>query len=376
MASLILPRARASLPLFLLVGHLSRPISSPSPSRSASNRRFSSGPVPPQLKNVGFIGVGNMGSHMANNLIKAGYTLSVHDISISVNNSVSSRFCFWYRDSNVLEKFSKMGICTAKTSYEIIESSDVVITMLPSTSHVMDVYTGPNGFLNGQNALRPWLFIDSSTVDPLTSRSISATVSKSILKEKKGHGDHPVMLDAPVSGGVNGAEAGTLTFMVGGPEEAYLAAQPLFLSMGKVSIYCGGSGNGVAAKICNNLAMAVSMAGVSEAYALGQSLGITAKTLAKIFNSSSARCWSSDSYNPVPGIMEGVPSSRNYEGGFSCKLMAKDLGLASAAAQEVGFRSPLTSQLYEIYMETCGKGHSGKDFSCIFRHHYAGKDEK
>ncbi|KAF3789729.1 putative 3-hydroxyisobutyrate dehydrogenase [Nymphaea thermarum] len=359
MASLSLPRARASLPLFLLVGHLSRPISSPSPSRFASNRRISSSPVPPQLKNVGFIGVGNMGSHMANNLIKAGYSLSVYDI-----------------DSNVLEKFSKMGIRTAKTSYEIIESSDVVMTMLPSSSHVMDVYTGPNGFLNGRNALRPWLFIDSSTVDPLTSRSISAIVSKSILKEKKGHGDHPVMLDAPVSGGVNGAEAGTLTFMVGGPEEAYLAAQPLFLSMGKVSIYCGGSGNGVAAKICNNLAMAVSMAGVSEAYALGQSLGITAKTLAKIFDSSSARCWSSDSYNPVPGIMEGVPSSRNYEGGFSCKLMAKDLGLASAAAQEVGFRSPLTSQVHEIYMETCGKGQSGKDFSCVFRHHYAGKDEK
>ncbi|CAN6465574.1 unnamed protein product [Victoria cruziana] len=358
MARVSWPRARTTFSLVFLQGRFGSPISTLSPSLFVSNCRFSSSTVPPQLKNVGFVGVGTMGSHMANNLIRAGYNLTVHDI-----------------DSKKLEKFSKRGIRTAKSSCEIIESSDVVITMLPSPSHVLDVYMGPNGFLSRPNVLRPWLFIDSSTIDPLTSRSISATISKSTLKEKKGRGDHPVMLDAPVSGGVNGAEAGNLTFMVGGPEEAYMIAQPLFLSMGKNSIYCGGTGNGVAAKLCNNLAMAVSMAGASEAYALGQSLGITAKILAKIFNSSSARCWSSDSYNPVPGVMEGVPSSRNYEGGFSCKLMAKDLGLASAVAQEVGFSTPLTSQVYEICLETCAKGHSDKDFSCIFRHHYAGKDE-
>ncbi|CAL5411671.1 unnamed protein product [Camellia sinensis] len=135
--------------------------------------------------------------------------------------------------------------------------------------------------------------------------------------------------------------------MVGGLEEAYLAAKSLFLSMGKSTIYCGGAGNGSkpikAAKICNNLAMAVSMLGVSEAFSLGQSLGISAGTLTKIFNSSSGRCWSSDSYNPVPGVMEGVPSSRNYNGGFASKLMAKDLNIAFASATEVGVKCPLTS---------------------------------
>ncbi|CAK9141182.1 unnamed protein product [Ilex paraguariensis] len=189
------------------------------------------------------------------------------------------------------------------------------------------------------------------------------------------YGETPVMLDAPVSGGVLGAETGTLTFMVGGSEEAYLAAKPLFFSMGKNIIYCGGAGNGSVAKICNNLAMAVTMLGVSEAFALGQSLGIAAKTLTKVFNSSSARCWSSDTYNPVPGVMEGVPSSRNYAGGFTSKLMAKDLDLASASAKEVGLKCPLTCQAEEIFTELCNKGRGTDDFSCVFRHYYNGVDE-
>ncbi|XP_020518698.1 probable 3-hydroxyisobutyrate dehydrogenase, mitochondrial isoform X5 [Amborella trichopoda] len=240
---------------------------------------------------------------------------------------------------------------------------------------VLDVYTGPNGLLHGGTLLRPWLLIDSSTIDPQTSRRIAAIISKHTLKEKKGSLDVPMMLDAPVSGGVVGAEAGNLTFMVGGPEEAYLAAKPLFLAMGKHTIYCGGSGTGSAAKICNNLALAISMIGVSEAFALGQSLGITANTLTKIFNSSSARCWSSDSYNPVPGVMDGVPSSKNYDGGFSCKLMAKDLGLAAAAAEDMRLNCPWTRQALLTYSELCKAGHEAKDFSCVFRHYYSGHDE-
>ncbi|GJZ19459.1 probable 3-hydroxyisobutyrate dehydrogenase, mitochondrial, partial [Tanacetum coccineum] len=160
--------------------------------------------------------------------------------------------------------------------------------------------------------------------------------------------DTPIMLDAPVSGGVPAAENGTLTFMVGGPEEAYKAAGSLFSFMGKNTIYCGSAGTGSAAKICNNLAMAVSMLGVSEAFVLGQSLGITATTLTKIFNSSSARCWSSDTYNPVPGVMDGVPSSRNYDGGFASTLMAKDLNLASASVKEIGLKCPLTSDAKDM----------------------------
>ncbi|XP_043698744.1 probable 3-hydroxyisobutyrate dehydrogenase, mitochondrial isoform X2 [Telopea speciosissima] len=324
--------------------------------RPSSLRRFSSSNVSP-LQRIGFIGLGNMGFHMANNLINAGYKVCIHDIN-----------------SSVMEKFSGKGVLAKGTPFEVAETSDVVITMLPSSSHVLDVYTGQNGLLHGRNPLTPWLFIDSSTIDPQTSRGLSATISNCALKENKVCGGSPVLLDAPVSGGVLGAEVGSLTFMVGGLQEAYLAAKPIFLSMGRNTIYCGGTGNGAAAKICNNLAMAVSMLGVSEAFSLGQSLGITASTLTKIFNSSSARCWSSDSYNPVPGVMEGVPASRNYDGGFSSKLMAKDLNLAAASAEEVSLKCPMTSQAQAIYMGLCKEGHESKDFSCVFRHYY-GKDE-
>ncbi|XP_041024286.1 probable 3-hydroxyisobutyrate dehydrogenase, mitochondrial isoform X4 [Juglans microcarpa x Juglans regia] len=274
-------------------------------------RRFSSS----QFESVGFIGLGNMGSRMVHNLIKAGYKVAVHDINC-----------------NVLKKFSDMGVSTKETPFEVAEASDVVITMLPSSSHVFDVFTGPNGLLQGGNLLRPLLLIDSSTIDPQTSRKLSVTVSKCILKEKKDHWANPVMLDAPVSGGVLAAEAGTLSFMVGGSEEAYLAAKPLLLSMGKNTIYCGKAGNG------SNLN-------------------------------------GSDSYNPVPGVMEAAPSSRNYDGGFASKLMAKDLNLAAASAIDVGRKCPLTSQALEIYTEVCQDGHEARDFSCVFRHYYSGMDE-
>ncbi|XP_068496103.1 probable 3-hydroxyisobutyrate dehydrogenase, mitochondrial isoform X3 [Phaseolus vulgaris] len=331
-------------------------------SKCFSIRTFSSAQASPrQLQNIGFIGLGNMGSRMANNLIKAGFSLTVHDLN-----------------SDVLEMFSQMGIPTKKTPYEVSEASDIVITMLPTSAHVIDVYTGTNGLLHGGKLLRPWLLLDSSTIDPETSRNLSATVSNHILKEKKGcvgDWERPFKLDAPVSGSVTAAEAGTLTFMVGGSEEAFLAAKPILFSMGKSAIYCGGAGSGSAAKICNNLALAVSMLGISEALALGQSLGVSATTLTNIFNCSSARCWSSDAYNPVPGLMEGVPSSRDYIGGFASKLMAKDLNLAVESAKLAGCKFPLTSQAQNIYTELCSDGHEAKDFSCAFRHYYSGLDE-
>ncbi|OMO83240.1 6-phosphogluconate dehydrogenase, NADP-binding protein [Corchorus capsularis] len=322
----------------------------PFPTRSFSSSHFQS---------VGFIGLGNMGSRMANNLLKAGYNLTVHDVN---------------RD--VMKMYSDMGVSTKQTPFEVGEASEVVITMLPSASHVLDVYNGPNGLLHGGSLLTPRLLIDSSTIDPQTSRKLSVSVSNCTLKDKKDDWKSPVMLDAPVSGGVVAAEAGSLTFMVGGTEDAYVVAKSLLLSMGKNTIFCGGPGNGSAAKICNNLAMAISMLGVSEALTLGQSLGLTASTLTQIFNSSSARCWSSDSYNPVPGVMPGVPSSRNYTGGFASKLMAKDLNLASASAEEVGLKSPLTSLAKNIFAEICKNGHENEDFSCVFRHYYSGKDEE
>ncbi|KAL8512627.1 hypothetical protein ACS0TY_018932 [Phlomoides rotata] len=316
-------------------------------------RTFSSS----QFERVGFIGLGNMGSWMATNLIKAGYTVALHDIN-----------------QDVMKKFSEKGVLTKNSPLEVAETSDAVITMLPSSEHVMDVYTGLKGILNGGNLLRPGLFIDSSTIDPQTSRKLSAAVSNSSLRVKDGSGP-PAMLDAPVSGGILSAENGSLTFMVGGSEEAYRSAKPLFLAMGKNIIYCGGPGNGSAAKVCNNLAMAVSMLGVSEALALGQSLGIAATTLTRIFNSSSARCWSSDTYNPVPGVMDGVPASRNYDGGFATKLMAKDLNLATASAKEVGTTSPTAVLALEIFTQLCNEGHGTEDFSSVFRHYFGGKDE-
>ncbi|KAL6561906.1 hypothetical protein OROGR_002913 [Orobanche gracilis] len=283
---------------------------------------------------VGFIGLGNMGSRMANSLIKSGYNVVVHDVN-----------------HDVMNKFSEKGILTKNSPLEVAKTSDVVISMLPSSSQVMDVYMGPKGMLNNVgNVLRSWLFIDSSTIDPQTSRKLSAAISNRGTHNPYcfyfyfGH----VMLDAPVSGGVLSADTGSLTFMVGGSEEAYRFAKPLFLSMGKNVIYCGGPGNGSTAKICNNLAMGVSMLGVSEAFALGQSLGITATTLTKIFNSSSARCWSSDTYNPVPGVMDEVPASRNYDGGFATKLMAKDLNLAVASAKDVSATSPMACLAEEM----------------------------
>ncbi|XP_063944235.1 probable 3-hydroxyisobutyrate dehydrogenase, mitochondrial isoform X1 [Daucus carota subsp. sativus] len=328
---------------------------------SSSFARFStSSHIPPLLQRIGFVGLGNMGARMANNLIKAGYDVAVHDVN-----------------PNAMKLFSDRGILTKESPFEVTEASDVVITMLPSPKHVrfssiqvLDVYEGPNGLLQGGKQSRPWLFIDSSTIDPQTSRKVSEAVSDCSMEDKK-----VSMLDAPVSGGVMAAETATLTFMVGGSEEAYLAAKTLFLSMGKNTVYCGPTGTGSAAKICNNLAMGVSMLGVSEAFVLGQSLGIPADTLTKIINSSSARCWSSDSYNPVPGVMEGVPASRKYDGGFSSKLMAKDLKLAAASAQESGLKCPLTQQAETIFTELCDDGHAMKDFSCVFRHYYSGKDE-
>ncbi|XP_062012599.1 probable 3-hydroxyisobutyrate dehydrogenase, mitochondrial isoform X2 [Rosa rugosa] len=304
-------------------------------------RRFYSAQVSSQFETVGFIGLGNMGSRMANNLIKAGYQVAVHDINC-----------------NAMKKFSDIGAATKETPTEVAEASDVVITMLPTSSHVYDVYTGPNGLLYGGN-LRPRLFIDSSTIDPQTSRKLSTIVSNCTLKEQKeDHWKKPALLDAPVSGGVLAAEAGTLTFMVGGSEEAYMAAEPLFLSMGKNTVYCGGAGNGS----CSLL---------EQVFLSTLSIVVPSIHLCDILPLHIYV----DSYNPVPGVMEGVPSSRNYDGGFASKLMAKDVNIAATSAKEVGLRCPLTCQAQEIYTELCEDGHETKDFSCVFRHYYSGKNE-
>ena len=234
-------------------------------------------------------------------------------------------------------------------------ASDVVITMLPSNPHVREVYCGADGVLEGARAGS--IMIDSSTIDPNVAREVAASVAAAGSK----------LIDAPVSGGVGGAEAGTLTFMVGGDTSDLEAARPVLEVMGANIVHCGDVGTGQVAKLCNNLVLGISMAGVAEAMNMGARLGIDEKTLAGIMNTSTARCWSSDTYNPCPGVMEGVPASRDYEGGFGAALMQKDLGLALDAARAVGATVPMGANAHQIYSLISAHGAGGKDFGVVFK---------
>jgi len=302
---------------------------------SVAKRGFSTS----QKKGVGFIGLGNMGGFMASNLAKAGYPLVVNDIS---EESIKK-----------LQALHK-DIRVAKTPKEMASQVDQIITMLPSSPHVQEVYCGENGILSSikENSI----LIDASTIDPVVAREVSSKASSKRV----------MMVDAPVSGGVTGAEKATLTFMVGGDQKSFEAAKVLLEHMGKKIVHCGGSGNGQVVKVCNNLALAIEMIGISEAMNLGVSLGMDPKLLADIFNTSTSRCWSSDTYNPVPGVMENVPSSRGYTGGFGVDLMAKDLGLATAAAAKLKVPLPLGGQSLQFYNLISAHGAGGKDFSYAY----------
>ena len=272
-----------------------------------------------------------------------------------------------------------LSVRVARSPADVALDCRVLITMLPSSPHVLDVYTNEKtGILSAfpiprSSSTRPAhsastsspqpststpLFIDSSTIDPLTARTLASLAS-----------DHScAMVDAPVSGGINGAEAATLTFMVGGTPSAFSAAQSYLSRMGRNIVHCGSAGTGQTAKVCNNLVLAVSMAAVSEAMVLGQRLGMDAKKLAGIFNTSTARCWASDTYNPVPGVQAGVPSGRDYVGGFGSDLMRKDLGLAREAAKGVGMEVEMGERVWRMYEDIGKKGWGQKDFSIIYQH--------
>eukprot|EP00013_Stygamoeba_regulata_P011060 CAMPEP_0177684658 /NCGR_PEP_ID=MMETSP0447-20121125/32554_1 /TAXON_ID=0 /ORGANISM="Stygamoeba regulata, Strain BSH-02190019" /LENGTH=329 /DNA_ID=CAMNT_0019194531 /DNA_START=54 /DNA_END=1044 /DNA_ORIENTATION=- len=293
---------------------------------------------------VGFIGLGNMGASMALNLKAAGHKMCVYDVN-----------------SDVLKKFEEGGATIAASPAEVAAVSRVVVTMLPSSPHVREVT------LKGvfSTALANSLFIDASTIDPATSRDLASTaeVEKACM-----------MVDAPVSGGVVAAANATLTFMVGGPHEGYTDAKPYLETMGKNVVHCGPAGNGQVVKICNNLLLAISMIGTSEAMALGVRLGMDPKVLAGVLATSTGRCWSVDTYNPVPGVQEGVPSSRDYKGGFASKLMRKDLGLAMDAANSVGQTTPLGAVAHQLYSLISQHGHADLDFSSVFRYISSKKD--
>lgn len=288
---------------------------------------------------VGFIGLGNMGKFMAQNLLKAGYTVVVNDMSEAP-----------------MKQLESLGAKTAGTPKEVAATSSTIVTMLPSNPHVQQVYAGNNGIFS---SVRPkTLLIDASTIDP--------NVARDVYKQAKTYNSE--FLDAPVSGGVGGAEKGTLTFMVGGDKSSFENAKPYLAAMGKNIVHCGASGSGQIVKLCNNLLLAISMIGTSEVMNLGTTMGMDAKLLASIINSSSGRCWSSDTYNPFPGVMENVPSSRNYEGGFGSKLMLKDVGLALDAAKSVGAPTPLGDLAKHYYSMISADSELGnKDFSVILK---------
>jgi 3-hydroxyisobutyrate dehydrogenase len=276
---------------------------------------------------------------MAANLAKKGFSVVALDVSEAAVNKLKS---------------AHQNVTGARTPKEVAAKAKYIVTMLPSSPHVQSVYAGADGIF--ESIQSGSLLIDSSTIDPLVAREVAT-------KAKQHKSD---FVDAPVSGGVGGAEQGTLTFMVGGEKDVFERSKLVLEAMGKNIVHCGGSGNGQVVKLCNNLALAIEMIGISEAMNLGVSLGMDAKVLAGIFNTSTARCWSSDTYNPVPGVMPNVPSSRGYTGGFGVDLMAKDLGLAVGAATQIKAPLPLGGQALQIYNLLSANGGGGKDFSSVF----------
>ncbi|NHB59013.1 3-hydroxyisobutyrate dehydrogenase [Acinetobacter sp. 194] len=290
--------------------------------------------------NIAFIGLGNMGGKMAQNLLKAGHTVYGFDLS-----------------PTAIQEFQTAGGVVSTSPQDAAKYADVVITMLPAAKHVKDVYLGDTGIL----AVLPVgsLCIDSSTIDPQTIKDI-AEVGKS---------KNIQVCDAPVSGGTVGAQSGTLTFMVGTDEDTFNKAKNILSHMGKNIVHCGDVGAGQIAKICNNLILGISMVAVAEGMALGAKLGIDPEALAGVVNSSSGRCWSSDVCNPWPNISENAPASRDYQGGFATQLMLKDLGLAIEAAGQVKQPILLGGLVQQLYQQRCLQGHAQLDFSSIIQNY-------
>lgn len=285
---------------------------------------------------IAFIGLGNMGAPMARNLIKAGHSLNLFDLN-----------------KDILSELAAQGGHISASPKEAAQGTELVITMLPAAAHVRSVWLGEEGVLAGIGEGVP--AVDCSTIDPQTARDVAAAAAK--------QGVH--MADAPVSGGTGGAQAGTLTFMVGAQKALFDTLHPVLAQMGRNIVHCGDVGTGQVAKICNNLLLGISMVGVSEAMALGAALGIDTEVLAGVINSSTGRCWSSETYNPWPGIVETAPASRGYTGGFGAELMLKDLGLATEAARQAHQPVVLGAVAQQLYQAMSLRGEGGKDFSAI-----------
>ena len=289
------------------------------------------------MANIAFFGLGNMGGPMAVNLVKAGHRVTVFDLF-----------------PEAVAKVVAEGATTAPTAAEVAQNADIVVSMLPAGKHVKSLYIEEGGLIDVLN--EGTLVIDSSTIDAASAQETAVALAEKGIS----------FIDAPVSGGVAGATAGTLSFMVGGSDEAFNQAKPVLEVMGKNIFHAGNVGAGQVAKVCNNMLLSVLMAGTAEALQLGVANGLDPKVLSEIMSKSSGSNWTLDVYNPCPGVMDGVPASNEYQGGFMTDLMVKDLGLAMETALASNSSTPmgaLTRNLYSMHQKA---GNGKKDFSSIF----------
>ncbi|MEQ3651612.1 3-hydroxyisobutyrate dehydrogenase [Hyphomonas sp.] len=290
------------------------------------------------MTKIAFIGLGNMGSGMCANLCKAGHEVRAFDLNAEAVKAAEGH-----------------GASAAVTVADAVKDVEIVVTMLPAGKHVLAVYFGDDGV--AAHAARGTLFLDCSTIAVEDAREAASKADAAGF----------LMADAPVSGGTAAADAGTLTFMVGGPEEAYAQAKPILDAMGKNIFHAGGSGNGQAAKIANNMLLGISMIGTCEAFNLAEKLGLDAQTFFDISSTASGQCWSMTSYCPAPGPVPAAPSNRDYQPGFAVAMMLKDLHLAAAAAKAAGAEVTLGEMAEKIYQDLDTRGHGGLDFSGVMK---------
>lgn len=296
------------------------------------------------INKIAFIGLGNMGKPMAENLIKKGYQLNIFDLN-----------------QTVLQDVEKQGATVATSPIDAVTDVDMVITMLPAGQHVKSVYLGQEG----QQGLLDVVTKDTILVDCST---IAASDAREVANAAAAKGIN--FLDAPVSGGTGGATAGTLTFIVGGDASQFEVIKPVLQAMGKNIFHAGAVGAGQVAKICNNMLLGILMAGTAEAINLGVKNGLDPKVLSDIMLQSSGRNWTLEVYNPYPGVSDAVPSSKGYSGGFMTKLMHKDMNLAKQTANDTAVATPMADQATALYTKH-SQQHSDKDFSSIMAHYDA-----
>lgn len=290
------------------------------------------------MASIGFLGLGKMGSPMMLNLLKAGHRIKAFDVVPSAMTAAGAA-----------------GAQLATDAADAARGVEVVVSMLPAGQHVRTAYLDDGGILSA--ATPATLLIECSTIDVDTARAVNRAAAARGVD----------MVDAPVSGGVGGAAAATLTFMVGGTESAFQRAEPILQAMGKAVIHTGDAGTGQAAKICNNMLLGISMIGVCEAFTLASRLGLDAQKLFDVSSKASGQCWSLTSYCPVPGPVPTSPANRDYKAGFTAAMMLKDLRLAQQAAQSSGAATPLGALAESLYALFCGAGSGDTDFSGIIR---------